>query len=103
MDTEAFLGPLSDPWTVEPYSDDAGFLRVRFRNTCTKELQIDDPRLERLPAEWSRVEFERTADDPKYVDYFRNNGTGEIINFDSRLSREALERRGVKLQTFNLV
>lgn len=77
--------------------------RHRYVNMATGEQVADDPRLGALPPEWERVVHERTADDPAYFQFFRHSDTGEVINFDPRLSPECLQARGVQLETFDLI
>ena len=102
MDSEALLGPLPEGSTVHQHKVQGRSL-PRYYNIGTKETTVEDPRLGTLEQHWERVEREMTADDPEHVDFFRNNDTGEEINYDPRLSRPALEHRGVKLQTITFV
>jgi hypothetical protein len=102
MDGEAFLGELppglrviQDPLDRSP--------PLKYLSAATGEEFSDDPRLGPLPQQWERIDYERTADDPMFVDYFRNTATGEVINSDPRWSVEALKARGVKLETFDIV
>jgi hypothetical protein len=105
MNAEALLGPLPSPWTVLRNMDSRGISRVGFFNPETKEKASieDDPRLGEMPPEWERLEVIPSLDDPYYIQRCRNKITGEEINSDPRLLPEALEKRGVKLQTFRLV
>jgi hypothetical protein len=105
MNSEALLGPLPAPWTVLRDNDSRGICRVGLFNTeRKKKISIeDDPRLGAMPPEWERLEVIPSPDDPFYVQRCRNKITGEEINSDPRLLPEALEKRGVKLQTFRLV
>ena len=64
---------------------------------------MDDPRLESLPGNWERAMYERHADDPAILERFKNSETGEIVNYDPRLSPQALEARCVELQLIKLV
>ena len=72
-------------------------------NLATGEQTLEDPRLEAMPLEWERMTYERTPDDPAYFAAFRNKVTDETINSDPRLSPEALQARGVALETFSLI
>jgi hypothetical protein len=67
------------------------------------EETIHDPWLGPLPPEWECFPRERTNNDPKIYEGFRNKVTGEVMNSDPRKLPEALEARGVKLETFHLV
>ena len=44
-----------------------------------------------------------TADDLMHCDFFENKDTGEVINYDPRMSVSALEQRGVKLESKVLI
>lgn len=102
-DISALLGPLPHPWRVQVYHDSNGLLsNFRYFNPETNCLSEEDPRSGPLP-EWDRIEVERTGDDPFLLQCFKNRVTGEIIKSDPRLLPEALETRGVKLETFSLV
>ncbi|KAK0654182.1 heterokaryon incompatibility protein-domain-containing protein [Cercophora samala] len=103
-DATALLGPLPPGWSVQVMLDQNGHQNVyRYFNSNTNHTADDDPRLDPLPSEWERVSNDRTLDDPDYFDRFRNKTTGEVVNFDPRMSVEALRQRGVALTTFALV
>lgn len=105
MNGEAVLGRLSWDWKVLRKKELCGVIPV-YSNSKTGQITMRDPRLLDipLPPQWKSVKFERTRDDPKYCSRkFRNRGTGEIISSDPRLFPEALEARGITLQTFALV
>lgn len=101
MDGEALLGPLPKGWSVH-YKQVDGRWSARFIDPAGAE-HLDDPRLGPLPRGWSRKEVEITADDPIHVDHFENRKTGEVINYDPRMSVEAIEERGTELETIRLV
>ena len=104
MDSEALLGCLPTEWTVSQWTVQGRFQPRYYRTDMEfREAVLDDPRLEPLNSQWRRVERDLTADDPEHVAFFEDKSTGEIINYDPRMSKEALERRGVKLQTIALV
>ena len=103
MDAEALLGPLPKPWIVEFYRDNLGYARLHFRNTETKDLTVEDPRLGPLTPEWERFDQDRTLDDPRWFAYYRNKATGEIMNSDPRMLPEELKKRNVNLEMFCLV
>ena len=69
-------------------------------DTVTTE---EDPRLGPVPRPFERVESQRTLDDPTNFVRFRNSQTGEVINYDPRLTLEALRERGVHVESFQLV
>ena len=73
-----------------------------FKNLENKEAIKEDPRLPPLPAVWRQMDRGKTYDDPVLAQYFENEETGEVINFDPRLSEDALESRGIQLQSFDL-
>ena len=104
MDSEALLGALPKPWRIEQH-----FLRRQFPiyvNDETGYSGREDPRLASLPADWRRLDMDDLvidADDPVAVDYFRNVVTGVTINYDPRLTRDALQQRGIRLETIDLV
>jgi hypothetical protein len=77
----------------------------RFYNSDAETTTLEDPRLGPLPPCWERTEIGRAldGDDPLHCDFFRNTGTGEVINYDPRLEPDALRERGVKLERFELV
>jgi hypothetical protein len=64
---------------------------------------VEDPRLGPLPHGWWRENYERLVGDPEIFQKFRNIDTGEVVNYDPRLSPETLELAGVALQAFKLV
>ena len=102
MDSEALLGRLPNHYTVQQYVAGVRYL-TRYYNTNTGEATVEDPRLGPLDPHWQRVDLEITADDPQHVDFFRNIQTGEVINYDPRLSKTALEQRGVQLRNITLI
>lgn len=101
MDSEALLGPIPHPWRVQQIQHEGRF-SLRFLNTETNNLSVEDPRLPALKSEWQRIYRYYTADDPLYFAEFRNVITGQVMNSDPRLLPEALESRGVDLRTFTL-
>ena len=106
MDGEALLGPLPPPYKVQikrDVEDGWGYENPHYLNAETGEFIRKDPRLGPVPDGWEELMLERTPDDPRTFTRFRNRTTGEMINSDPRLFPAALEERGVKLETFNLV
>ncbi|KAJ4293452.1 hypothetical protein N0V90_008735 [Kalmusia sp. IMI 367209] len=102
-DAVGILGPLPDHWKTIIKGDALGSPTQRFVHLKNREETLDDPRLELLPRNWERATYERLADDPTIFERFRNLETGDLVNYDPRLFPEALEARGVALQTFGLV
>ena len=106
MDGEALLGPVPAPYRVQikrDVEDDWGYENPHLLNVETGEYVRKDPRLGPVPEGWEELIPERTFEDPRSYARFRNSTTGEVINSDPRLLPAALEERGVKLETFNLV
>ncbi|KAK4495200.1 hypothetical protein PRZ48_013527 [Zasmidium cellare] len=103
MDSEALLGPLPEGWIVTQR-----FVHLRqlprYINVPENRSQLDDPRLGELSTGWRRIANRHlTPDDPVVVDYFENVDSGEIINYDPRMTADALRSRGVKLETLAFV
>jgi len=101
-DSNAFLGPLPEPWKVEIHGYSLSRYSQRFFNPEANIITNEDPRLGEL-GDWERIERELDDDDPETCAYFRHKGTGEIMNSDPRLLPDALKGRGVKLETFALI
>jgi hypothetical protein len=102
-DAVGILGSLPDHWEIIIKGDALGRPTQRFINLKNDEEVLDDPRLEPLPSNWERATYERCADDPAIFERFRNLETGELVNYDPRLSPKALEARVVELQSFKLI
>ncbi len=102
MDGEAILGPSQLPWTVQLHLIDGDF-RTKHVNLENGMMMQEDPRLPALSEQWERVEVEHTADDPMFVDHFRDRITGQTQNWDPRLAPDVLRARGVQLETVRLV
>ncbi|KAM0215037.1 hypothetical protein ACHAQD_008544 [Fusarium lateritium] len=101
-DAVSFLGPLPRPWKAIIKGDALGRPYQLFTDMTNGQKTMDDPRLP-LPLNWERTTYERLPEDPALFQKFRNVETGEVINYDPRLTPEALEARGVKLQAFKLI
>lgn len=104
---QALLGPLEPHVHVQDSFNVWGRRRV-FINTDTGHHSFEDPRLEEipLPAEWERgtdEEQQRVHDDPEVFCRFRHRDTGELINYDPRMTADALKARGVPVQTLTLM
>lgn len=109
-DARPFLGPLPHGWRVQLAERHfEGYWRqIKFINEVTGEVAIEDPRLEPLSHGWERVEPEelggpRDVNDSRFCTYFRNTANGDIVDYDPRMLPDALEARGVNLETFVLV
>jgi hypothetical protein len=79
----------------------------RFVDVRHFKIKLEDPRLEPDP-DWERVALEDigreiTGDDPEVCCFFKHRATGEVIDYDPRMTADALRRRGVPLRTFALV
>ncbi|KAK5662114.1 hypothetical protein OQA88_8019 [Cercophora sp. LCS_1] len=109
---EAFLGPVPDPYYPIIEVDhcklqQAMLLDLKAGEEDEEVLQmIDDPRLEKLSAEWvvrplNVEEGERNDGMPLFE--FKNARTGEVRRTDPRMDVEALKARGVPFETFALV
>lgn len=103
MDGEKFLGRLVKPWRLQLNFGSTGLALPCFYNDDTKTITGDDPRLPPLPRSWELTGRTHGQGDTESFREFRNTETGEVINYDPRMSPEALRERGVKLQTFVLV
>jgi hypothetical protein len=99
MDSETLLGPIGEQWMIKKRLNNGGYRYQGFLDLRTGITTGDDPRLGPLPDGW---EFEYYQDD-KIEFCFEDTHTGNITIFDPRLSSDALRKRGVELQTFNLV
>lgn len=102
-DAISLLGPLPDGWNIQVHfiSTTLGS-KYYYYDEATDELTEEDPRLEPL-VEWERVHSDRTGDDPETFQRFKDLTTGEVINYDPRMSPEALRKRGVPLEMFSLI
>lgn len=106
MDGEAFLGQLPDKWCVQYNNlDDSACDKVLFKNLETGTTVKTDPRLDEvpLPHEWEPVAWTRESIDPMTCCRFRNKLTGELINYDPRMTGEALKERGVNIKEIVLI
>ncbi|KAE8453859.1 hypothetical protein EG329_007635 [Mollisiaceae sp. DMI_Dod_QoI] len=103
MDGERFLGALQKPWRLQIFGDDAVIFVPWYYNDETKASTREDPRLPPLSPEWTSMQRKRAQEDSYSLCEFQNVETGETINYDPRMTPEALRERGVQLQTFDLV
>jgi hypothetical protein len=104
MEGQGLLGSIPSPWryTIDVH-DDQHRQAVSFLNCETNGISLHDPRLDMLPQEWDEVEEEDDARLVFHTQHYKNKITGEIINSDPRMLPEALEARGVYLETIALV
>ena len=100
---EAFLGPVLPPWDISFTDDGKGLECATFKNTENGNESFMDPRLGLVPAPWRWQHPVRTPNDPWTFVHFRNEETGEMVNYDPRMLPEALKTRGVHVETFLLV
>jgi predicted secreted protein len=103
MHAELLLGELQPQYRACVQTDSFGFTMPSYRDMTTGETNFEDPRLGPIPDGWEQLPTERTSDDPVIFARFRNSASGEVFNADPRLFPKALEARGVKLETFDLV
>jgi hypothetical protein len=102
-DAVGILGPLPGDWNVIIRGDAFGRPTHRFVHLSDNDETLNDPRLGPLPLNWERATYKRFSDDPAIFQRFRNVTTGELVNYDPRMSPDELEAQGVKLQSFRLI
>ncbi|KAK7926543.1 heterokaryon incompatibility protein-domain-containing protein [Apiospora marii] len=106
MNGEALLGELPDNWRLYyDYLYELSDEGIAFKDLETDSWVTRDPRLERipLPNEWEPVAWTRKEIDPLICCRYRNKVTGELINYDPRMTGKALKERGVDIQEIILV
>lgn len=96
---EALTPPLEPPWKYAlPVTK--GWALPYFVNTETGELVKTDSRLGSLPPGWEEV----TSPDPFLPPFvFKKTDDGCISVCDPRMSADAIQRRGIELETLELV
>ncbi|KAI3326744.1 HET-domain-containing protein [Xylariaceae sp. AK1471] len=102
-DAKAILGPLPSHMRAIIKGDAHGSPTLRFLDLRSGVETLEDPRLDPLAPSWVRAPYERLPGDPAIFEKFTNLETGEMINYDPRLSPDALEARGIELEMFKLV
>jgi hypothetical protein len=102
MDGEAFLGSLPDGWKVVVKVRNGDY-QQHFIDLATGETAPDDPRLPPLPPDWEHAIAPDLLWPDKKVEAFRNIATGEIMHSDPRWLPDAIEARGIRLESFALV
>lgn len=98
---ELFLGPIVAPFEpIAVRGPHHHYVRA-FRDLVTGHVQWEDPRLQnvKLPANWQAIPSIDGLDSAYYGD--QNTGTSQWQ--DPRNCAEALEARGIKLESFALV
>ena len=100
---EALPGPLPSSWqrVIKQYAEEARVAFDCFINRAFGETRLDDPRLGPLPPGWRVADHEEKRAWNRYL----NDSTGEgyDMNYDPRMTAEALRDRGVKLTEFRLI
>ena len=100
MESAACLGPLPSNWQlVLRYFEEYSNYSYAFLNHHTGECQIEDPRLEPLPAGWYISDHE----EEDAWNIYANDETVERTKSDPRMTPEALTARGVEMREFRLV
>ena len=100
MAGEALLGELPRNWTlVEKYFRHHPGSYVVFLDRDTGETHVEDPRRGALPTGW-RI---KNHDEDDAYNWYVNDITGEVSDWDPRLEPDALRAHGVDLQEFRLV
>jgi hypothetical protein len=106
MDAEALLGSLPMPWEVGLFNPLRSVTRTRWmfrKSSRPGHHRRQDPRLGPLPQDWELIEMKDEMRLSWEVQHYRNRITGEVINSDPRMLPEALEARGVRLETICLI
>ncbi|KAI7760018.1 hypothetical protein LZL87_012389 [Fusarium oxysporum] len=93
MDSEALLGPLPQGWTIQMRHGYNGREVTQFINTMPGLDTIEDPSLPILPPDREVIQRRSGLDDPEFLRNFRNNVTGEVINYDPRVLQYTLDFR----------
>ena len=96
-DAAALLGTLPQEWKVQCHIHKESRQAYRvYLNKISGDVIEDDPRLPPLPAYWTALWL-------KGIRGFKNTQERKTTYFDLRMSPEALQARGVKLQRFALI
>ena len=100
MDGAAYLGSLPGKWQkVQRSFQEYSGRFLSFLDHESGEFQIEDPRLDPLPAGWSIGNHRKESALNLYV----NDETGEKTWKDPRMTPEALAARGVDMKEFELI
>lgn len=102
-DTVGILGPIPHPWRPIVKGDSWGRPMSCFLNCRTGEETMEDPRLGSLPRGWQRADYERSGGDPDMIQKFQNVHTGQVVNYDPRLSPDLLKEKFGGLGVLKLV
>jgi hypothetical protein len=108
MCNEAFLGPITEEWSIIPFFNDRDEVFIEYAHENIRTQQ--DPRAP-LPSGWRYMygspeepqEIEADNEENMTGVWFENVVTGEKTNFDPRLTPEALRQRGVEVQELVLI
>ncbi|KAI0456300.1 hypothetical protein F5B21DRAFT_502493 [Xylaria acuta] len=100
---QVVLAYLATKWKLIARNS-GGAVLPHYLNTESDVVKTD-PCLDEtpVPAIWEPLEFERTREDPKSYRKFRNRETGEAINSDLSLCRDALKARGINIKQITVV
>lgn len=100
LDGESLLGPLQNDWKLQMVFENGSYVPT-YERTSTKHRQPEDPRLQPLGPDWTKITRERTQDDPYFLECFQDKH-GRTLNSDPRLFPNALSDRGIILEYFKL-
>ncbi|KAN0117738.1 HET domain containing protein [Hyaloscypha variabilis] len=106
MDGEAILGELKSAWRIEIEKEETRKTWTpRYFSTETALECYSDPRLIEIPFTqgWEPLKGVQTNDDPIICTSFRHRESGEVINYDPRLTPEALKCRGISIKTLTII
>jgi len=106
MDGEAILGELKSAWRIEIEKEETRKTWTpRYFSTETALECYSDPRLIDIPFTqgWEPLKGVNTNDDPIICTNFRHRESGEVINYDPRLTPEALKSRGISIKSLTII
>jgi hypothetical protein len=104
-DCVTLIGPPPSNVRVQMKKKSSGYSAMQtYLDLDTGVASSEDPRLQPLDASgaWERVAHEWNADDPSFLEHYKNKWTGEVLNSDPRLLPSDLGGRGLPLRTFDL-
>ncbi|KAI1387626.1 heterokaryon incompatibility protein-domain-containing protein [Hypoxylon trugodes] len=103
-DVIKLLGPIPSPYRARAFYTSDGRENYGFVNSDSGELDKEDPRLEPLSSTtWRRIHQDVDGDCPMHYDFFQQQETGQVTNYDPRLEPEILRERGIHLNLFSLI
>lgn len=107
MNGEALLGQFPAGWKGIFLMDEKGLDNPFFKKTSAEngqgEATDEDPRLSSVVTPFERIKSARTADDPICFTRFRDGARGVEINYDPRMTAQALRERGVDVKRLKLI